>query len=98
MAGGVGPGLTRATPPPAACNPSFRTPHALIAHPAELLALMEAAGFEARVALRRKADEEVLSILHFKRRRPGDPPATAPVSAGGPAAASAAGAGCQAAP
>lgn len=29
---------------------------------------MEAAGFEARVALQRKADEEVLSILHFQRR------------------------------
>ena len=29
---------------------------------------MEAAGFEARVALQRKADEEILTILHFKRR------------------------------
>lgn len=29
---------------------------------------MEARGFEARLALQRKADEEVLSILHFRRR------------------------------
>lgn len=35
---------------------------------AELMRLMEAAGFEARVALQRKADEEILTILHFKRR------------------------------
>lgn len=31
---------------------------------------MEAAGFEARVALQRKADEEQLTILHFKRQQP----------------------------
>jgi hypothetical protein len=30
---------------------------------------MEAAGFEARVALQRKADEEQLTILHFRRRQ-----------------------------
>ena len=43
---------------------------------------MEAVGFEARVALRRKADEEVLSILHF-RRRPGSCGEQAPASGGG---------------
>lgn len=31
--------------------------------------LMEAAGFDARVALQRKADEEILTILHFRRRQ-----------------------------
>lgn len=35
---------------------------------AELMRQMEAAGLEARVALRRKADEEQLTILHFRRR------------------------------
>lgn len=30
--------------------------------------LMEAAGFDARVALQRSADEERLTILHFRRR------------------------------
>ncbi|KAI3427433.1 hypothetical protein D9Q98_010348 [Chlorella vulgaris] len=38
--------------------------------PAELMREMEAAGFEARVALQRKADEEQLTILHFKRQQP----------------------------
>ncbi|KAL4425153.1 hypothetical protein ABPG77_008258 [Micractinium sp. CCAP 211/92] len=36
--------------------------------PRELMRLMEAAGFEARVALQRSADEERLTILHFRRR------------------------------
>jgi hypothetical protein len=41
----------------------------LSAPAAELMREMDAAGFEARVALQRKADEEQLTILHFKRRQ-----------------------------
>ncbi|KAL4426014.1 hypothetical protein ABPG75_010030 [Micractinium tetrahymenae] len=60
--------------------------------PPELMQLMEAAGFEARVALQRSADEERLTILHF-RRRPGETAgAAAAAAAGGAAAAGAAGA------
>ncbi|KAI7837658.1 hypothetical protein COHA_008520 [Chlorella ohadii] len=40
--------------------------------PPELMRLTEAAGFEARIALQRKADEEVLTILHFWRRPSAD--------------------------
>lgn len=36
--------------------------------PQEIIRLMEEQGFEGRVVLQRGADEEVLSVLHFKRQ------------------------------
>lgn len=53
--------------------------------PPELMRLMEAAGFDARVALQRSADEERLTILHFRRRV--DRAAGAEASDRGPAGA-----------
>lgn len=53
--------------------------------------LMEAVGFEARVALQRSADEERLTILHFRRRRG----QTAGVEAAEAGAAGAAGASAE---
>lgn len=50
-------------------GPSLAQPAAATAPHAELMRLMEAAGFDARVALQRKADEEILTILHFRRRQ-----------------------------
>ena len=48
-------------------HPCSRPPPPPPPHRAGIMREMEAAGLRARVALRRKADEEVLTILHFTR-------------------------------
>ena len=65
--------LLLGTPSGRLCRRSYAQINSM--HPpllAELMQLMEAAGFAARVALQRKADEEVLTILHFWRRPSAD--------------------------
>lgn len=56
-------------PIPAAAAPPTHQTHAPLLCATELMQLMESAGFDARVALQRKADEEQLTILHFRRRQ-----------------------------